>query len=171
MLADVSEGARGAGKGFVQELPLVARENLVKVGTSRPFREMSRLDAGLLQATIALEYGGKTDPTNWRYRFDDYAFSWLVDRTLGDIPAEFVCHPVVLALLRYDAAHDAELLHTLSVFMRCRYNATSAASELYVARSTLLHRLARIEELAKLDWDNQADMAYLALSLAMISRL
>ncbi len=76
-----------------------------------------------------------------------------------------------MALLRYDAAHDAELLHTLSTFIRCRYNATIAARELYVARSTLLHRLERIEELARIDFDNQADMTYLSLSLAMISRL
>lgn len=132
---------------------------------------MARLDAALVQATVALECGSGKDPMNWCYRFGDYAFSWLVARAVGDVPPEFVCHSAVIALLRYDEAHGTDLLHTLSTFMRCRYNATAAASELYVARSTLLHRLARIEKLTKVDFDNQADQAYLAFSLAMIARL
>lgn len=171
VLVDVSEGLHGGGKGFARDLPAVARDNLVKVGISRSFNDIGLLDAALAQAEIALECGSERDPMNWSYRFGDYAFPWLVERAVGDTPPEFVCHPAVTALLRYDAAHDSELLHTLSVFMRCRYNATTAAGELYVARSTLLHRLARIERLVKIDWDNQSDMAYLALSLAMISRL
>lgn len=167
MLVDVSEDAHGGGKGFTKELPLVARENLSKVGVSRAFSAMRNLDCALMQARIALECGGAKDPTNWCYRFGDYAFAWLVARAAGDVPPEFVCHPAVTALLRYDEAHGTDLLNTLSVFMRCRFNATSASRELFVARSTLLHRLARIEELARVDFDNPHDMAYLALSFAM----
>ena len=169
MLVDVSEGPQAAGKAFVKELPIVARENLVKVGISRTFSSMRQLDAAALQAGIALECGSGRDPMNWCYRFGDYAFSWLVARAVGDVPPESVCHPAVTVLLSYDEANGTDLLHTLATFMRCRYNATSAARELFVARSTLLHRLTRIEELVKVDFDNPADMAYLALSLAMLA--
>ena len=124
-----------------------------------------------MQATIALECGGERDSMNWCYRFSDYAFPWLVSRAVGDVPSEFVCHPAVTTLLRYDATHDTELLHTLSAFMRCRYNATLASQELFVARSTLLHRLARIEELTKLNLDNLSERTYLALSLSMLAHL
>ena len=179
MLVDASEGERGSrrdkgeradGKGFSKELPIVARDNLAKVGISRKFSEVRDFDAALVQARIALEHGGVKDPTGWCYRFGDYAFSWLASRAAGGIAPELVFHPAVTALLRYDEAHGTDLLHTLSVFMRCRYNATLAANELYVARSTLLHRLARIEELARVDFDNLADRTYLALSLAMLGR-
>ena len=168
VLVDVSEGVLGSGARFAKELPLVARENLSKMGVSRPFSEVSRLNAAIAQARIALEHGSRKDPTSWCYRFGDYAFSWLVERAVGDIPFEYVCHPAVTALLRYDEAHGADLLNTLAVFVRCRYNATSAARELYVARSTLLHRLVRIEELAKVDFDNPYDLAYLSLSFVML---
>lgn len=171
MLVDVSEGPHGEGKAFAKELPIVARENLVKVGISRMFNEMRRLDAAIAQAGIALECGSGKDPMNWCYRFGDYAFAWLVARATGDVPPEFVCHPAVTILLRYDEAHGSDLLYTLSTFVRCRYNATTASRELFVARSTLLHRLARIGELVRIDFDNPADMAYLSLSLAMITRL
>lgn len=168
MLVDASEGERGSGKNFSKELPIVARENLAKVGISRKFREIASLEAALVQAKIALEYGSVKDPTNWCYRFGDYAFSWLVSEAAGNVPSEYVCHPAVAALARYDDKHDTELLRTLSTFMRCRYNATSASNELFVARSTLLHRLARIEELTKVDFSDFADRTYLALSLAML---
>ena len=171
MLVDISEGPHGGGKGFAKELPLVARENLVKVGISRPFDKMQLLDAAIFQARVALECGGEQDPTNWCYRFGDYAFSWLVAQAVGNVPPEFTCHPAVTELLRYDEVHGTDLLHTLSTFVRFRYNASTAARDLFVARSTLLHRLARIEELTHLDFDNPADMAYLSLSLAMIAHL
>ena len=171
MLVDVSEGTRGGGKDFSRELPLVAREKLVKVGVSRAFNDMRALNAAIAQARIALECGNGKDPTNWCYRFGDYAFTWIVAQATGGLPPEFVCHPAVTCLLRYDEAHDAELLHTLSTFVGCRYNATAAAAELFVARSTLLHRLARIEELTGFDFENPADRAYLAFSLEMIARL
>lgn len=171
MLVDISEGAHGGGKAFAKELPLVARENLVKVGISRAFSETKQIDAAVMQARIALESGGENDPTNWCYRFDDYVFPWLVAQAVGNVPPEYTCHPAVTELLRYDEAHGTDLLLTLSTFIRLRYNASTAARDLFVARSTLLHRLARIEELTRIDFDNPADMAYLSLSLAMIAHL
>ena len=124
-----------------------------------------------MKARIALESGGENDPTNWCYRFDDYVFPWLVAQAIGNVPPECTCHPAVTKLLRYDEVHETDLLHTLSTFIRFRYNASTAARDLFVARSTLLHRLARIEELTRIDFDNPADMAYLSLSLAMIAHL
>jgi len=170
-LADVSDGALGAGKDFSKKLPLVARENLVKVGASRTFNDIRKLDVAIAQAGIALKYGSEIDPMNWRYRFGDYAFSWLVSRALGDMPPEFVYHPAITVLLRYDESHGTDLLNTLSTFIRCRYNATTTSNELFVARSTLLHRLDRIDKLVKINYDNASEMTYISLSLAMMSHL
>ncbi len=55
-------------------------------------------------------------------------------------------------------------------YVRFFLNYLTASRELFVARSTLLHRLARIEELARIDFDSPTDMAYLALSFAMLAR-
>ena len=171
MLVDVTQHARENEGGFVQELPLVARENLAKVGISRLFTEMNYFGAAIEQARIALEYGIEKSPTNWCHRFEDCAFPWLVQRAAGDIPPERICHPAVTTLLRYDDSHGTDLLHTLSTFMKRRYNATTAANDLFVARSTLIHRLVRIKELTKIDFDDPQDRDYLSLSLAMISLL
>ncbi len=155
-------------EAFRQDLVTVARDNLCKVGVSRVFAGMDALSMALIQADAALDQGEADDPLRWYYRFGDYALSWLVDRARGELPPESVGHPAVSTLLEYDAEHGTDLLNTLRVFMRDRFNATEAARNLFVARSTLLNRLDRIAELTQLDLDDADDRAYLALTFAMM---
>ena len=169
LLADISNAAseEEAGRDFLRYLPTVARDSLLKVGLSRVFREMSQFGAALLQAQAAFAQGSFMEPSSWVYRFDDYALEWLLSRARGGLPADCVCHPAVSELARYDSEHNAELLDTLAAFIRCRYNATAAADELYVARSTLLNRLERICALTGVALDNHEERLYLELSLAL----
>ena len=153
---------------FLHDLPLVARDNLSKAGVSREFSDMGQLRSAWAQASIAFEYGAAERPFHWCYRFDDYVFDWILRNVRQDMPVEYVCHPGVSALLRYDEAHGTELLPTLLEFLRCRYNATQAAEALFIARSTLLHRLERIAEVAHIDLDDFSDRVYLGLSFAML---
>lgn len=152
---------------FLRELPVFARENLSKTGVSRPFTSMQRLAGARLQADGAFECGSELDPTNWCYRYEDYALEWLLLRASRHAPSKDVGHPALETLERYDEEHGSDLLGTLLAFMNCRYNATAAADELFVARSTLLNRLERVRELTGLDLDDTHDRFYLALTLAM----
>ena len=83
------------------------------------------------------------------------------------MPLEYVSHPAVVVLARYDEGHGTELLHTLAAFVRHRYNATAASEALYVARSTLLNRLDRIYELTGIDLGDFEERVYLEMSLLM----
>lgn len=167
MLADMNQQALTTGRDFLKDVLIMVRENLMKVGLSRPFATLDQLDAARTQASIALSQGSVTDPTFWFYRFDDYALPWLIEHGKGNIPAEYVAHPAVTILARYDEDHGSELIRTLSTFLRCRFNATKAAGELFVARSTLLNRLERIAELTGLNLDDVDDLVYLGLSLML----
>lgn len=169
MLADIGLSGREAGRDFLRELPLIARDNLSKVGISKPFDILDDFTAARVQATIALQQGSQVDPTAWCYRFSDYALSWLASRALRDTEPEHVCHPALVTIARYDNAHGTDLLETLRVFMACRYNASLAAQELFVARSTLLNRLERIKELTQVDLDDFRERTYLAFSLEALS--
>ena len=167
MLADIGSQPPAFGKGFLRELVEIARDNLAKVGISRPFQSMGDLGAAKVQASIAYERGSLVDPTFWCYRFEEYAFGWMLERSRGEMPLEYVSHPAVVALARYDEGHGTELLHTLAAFVRHRYNATAASEALYVARSTLLNRLERIYELTGIDLDDFEERVYLEMSLLM----
>jgi hypothetical protein len=169
VLADTGMSRTGSHLSLLDDLPAVARDNLCKVGVSQPFSELEQIGPAIVQATAAFEQGNANDSTHWCYRFKDYALSWIIERVKGDISEMSICHPAVMTLMRHDAYHGTDLLVTLSVFLRSRYNATAAAAELYVARSTLLNRLERIEELTHLDLSNFDERIHVALSLRMLA--
>ncbi|ORW90490.1 hypothetical protein AWB92_19920 [Mycobacterium sp. IEC1808] len=55
------------------------------------------------------------------------------------------------ALIDYDAAKSADLVHTLSHYLECGGNYDESAAELHIHRSTLRYRLGRIADLTGLD--------------------
>ncbi len=168
MLADIGNQPPAFGSGFLHELVEIARDNLAKVGISRPFQSMGDLGAAKAQALIAYKHGSVVNPTFWCYRFEDYAFDWLLSQSRGKMPLEYVGHPAAVMLEHYDEEHGTELLHTLAVFVRYRYNATAASEALYVARSTLLNRLERIHDLTDADLNDFEERVYLEMSLLMM---
>jgi hypothetical protein len=172
---DAAVGEEGLGgrmvHSFLGELPAIMRDNLAKAGTSRPFSDMRQIPAARVQADAALERGDEVDPAYWLYRFDEYAFGWLSKYGCGSTPPEYVCHPAIVQLARYDGAHGSDLLQTLETFMECRYNATLAAAKLFVARSTLINRLERITELTSVNLDSLEERTYLGVSLVLLGYL
>ena len=150
------------------DLPELLRDIMAKAGVSRLFSGMRNLPAAGTQARIALQQGKEQDPMSWFYRFDDYALDWFVAHGLSGYPAEHVVHPAVVALAQRDAEEGTEYLPTLSMFMECRYNASLAAERLFVARSTLLNRLARIQDMTGVNLDDLRERTYLSLSLALL---
>ncbi|OZM81724.1 CdaR family transcriptional regulator [Pseudonocardia sp. MH-G8] len=93
---------------------------------------------------------------------------------LGQIPADVVDPDVlpigVVNLLRLGPGH--ELLHSLEVFLDCAGNKQWTAQLLAVHRSTLYHRLDRIEEISGLDLADGGDrlLAHLAVKLLRLGR-
>ncbi|MBQ3301194.1 MAG: helix-turn-helix domain-containing protein, partial [Eggerthellaceae bacterium] len=164
-LVDFSAYAKVIGRDFWHDIPIVLRELLLKAGVSRPFTTMEHLMGAQMQAEIALRQGTMRDPMFWCYRFDDYALSWVLSHGVGDMPAEYIAHPVIEVLRSYDAENGTQLLRSLAVFVRCRYNVSEASRELYVARSTLLNRLARINEMSPVNLERSETRLYLGISL------
>lgn len=58
---------------------------------------------------------------------------------------------LVKPLIEHDRAHSGALLSTLAKYLYHAGNVTHAAKALYLHRSTLLHRLSRINSLISLD--------------------
>ena len=165
LLADLG----GSGDTVMRDIPIVARDNLAKVGISRPFDRIELLESACAQASAALECGSASGHVGWCYRFAEYALPWAISHGVAGPPSAFASHPAVAVLARYDEERGTELLRTLSAFARNRYNATVAADELFVARSTLLNRLKRIEELTGIDLDSFEERVYLGMSLVAIA--
>ncbi len=61
-----------------------------------------------------------------------------------------ILHP----LREYDRLHGGDLVRTLRVYLTCGCNASRTAEYLYLHRSGLIYRLARIQDLLGLQLDS-----------------
>lgn len=171
VLADVGPDDQSVHESFRRELSMLLREVLAKAGTSRVFSSIDQLYAARIQTDVALKRGAEVDPTYWCYRFEDYVLGWIMRHGVEGAPVECFLHPAITVLSHCDAEQGHQLLESLRAFMHCRYNASTASRELFVARSTLLNRLERIRELTGLNLDSPRERLYLALSFEMIDEM
>lgn len=149
---------------FTQRLSYFLRENLLLAGISRRFTTVFYIQSAYQQTDIALEFGKLLNPMYWYFKFDDYAYFYLLHNGCGDFLPEQICDTSVNILREYDAKNNTELNKTLQIYIKSQYNAASAARELYIARSTFLKRLERIKALTGIDLENFHQCTYLALS-------
>ncbi len=86
---------------------------------------------------------------------------------LKDNSALPIIHPAIEILKKYDKEHQTELNKTLRSFLRNQLNYTKTTEELYIHRSTLLYRIARIKEMIQFDPDDYEDVFLLEMSFLM----
>ncbi len=147
------------------------RDGLLRAGISREFEDLLTLKSAFRQTEIALRIGPSVDSMYWYYSFDNYAYRYLLEHGRDGFSPSQVCHVAIMQLAEYDEANGTELNHTLRTFMRMQYNAAATAKALFVARSSFLKRMARIEELTGIDLENYEERMYLALSYEIYESL
>ena len=77
----------------------------------------------------------------------------------------------IAGLAEYDRANGTEFLKTLQVFYAHQFNASRAARELYVHRNTILHRLEKIREILRCDFQNTDDLMAIYLGICVSEML
>jgi len=142
-------------------------------GISRVVMDVVGLRAAVSQAIDAGSLGqhivGRASP----YFYDELGLYRLLTgmRAHGELDRFY--DETLGALLRYDATHGTDLVHTLQVFFEQNANASQTSRALFVHRNTLNYRLQRIMEISGLDPDDaEARLAFqLALKVHRLSTL
>ncbi|KUI38271.1 hypothetical protein AU194_27055 [Mycobacterium sp. GA-2829] len=86
--------------------------------------------------------------------YDELGFYRLVDAAHAEGAVEDFIQEWLGALLHYDAIKKSELVHTLSQYLENGGNYEETAKALYIHRSTLRYRLARIGQVSGYDLRN-----------------
>ena len=167
-LVDLTEYRQAQQKDFAESLKDFLRSNRIQAGVSRCFRDWNALHPAFRQTDTALKLGRIEDPGGLYYPFDAYAFQRLLRSGVEGFTPEQIAAPSLLALRQYDRENGTAFCETLRSFIRCRYNASLAARELYIARSTFLNRMERIAELTEQDMEDWDARLYLELSLKLL---
>lgn len=149
-------------------LSVFLRENLYKAGISNTFDNFSDIYLAYREACAALRIGNTKDSMFWYYYFSDYAMDYMLSKCTEEIPVRDLCQPGLSKLLAYDQENGSDYVHTLKVFLECKYNVTHAAESLYIHRTTLLKHLNKIRNLTNLDLDDWNTRMHLYLSFELL---
>lgn len=95
---------------------------------------------------------------------------YICEQSVQELEAHQLYHPAIRTLLQYDRKEGTELVKSVCVYMKHRYNVTQAAQALFIHRTTLLFRLQRIEILTGLNWESWEDRIHLAVTFELMRR-
>jgi hypothetical protein len=163
--------ARGGGDVPVDVIMAdFLRDNNLSAGKSDVFTGFESILQYYAQAGIANKLRPKVKQYDHLCRFRDVVRQHLLESCTELLPASMVCAPELLRLKSYDEEHQTEFYHTLSVFLKNDLHSVKAAKELFVARSTFIYRIERIQSITGLDFGKLGDRWYLLLSLELIEQ-
>lgn len=132
-------------KTFIQSMDM-------RVGVSDAFEDLYNARLYYRQACAALENGNLLRFKERYYTFSDYALMEMVVNSLGELPVEMYYSEGLRRLAEHDAQNtQVSYLETLREYLNQNMGITKTAAALFIHRSTLLERLARIER--ELDTD------------------
>ena len=123
----------------------------VSAGISNEFRDLLDIRIYYLQAQSALENGRLMAPGGDLYYFASYALTDMIINALGGLPVQAYFPNGFQTLLEHDRSGGVSYLETLKVFLEENMSYTEAARKLYIHRSTLIDRIARIERELQMD--------------------
>ena len=95
------------------------------------------------------------------FSVDDYAMYYAIDmcaqrcaQIFGHMDILLLVHPSVVAVRRYDIAHNSDLLEVLACYIRNIGSISKTAEELFVHRNTVNNKIGKLKTLLPFDLDN-----------------
>jgi DNA-binding PucR family transcriptional regulator len=85
------------------------------------------------------------------FLFEDYILQQLLRSAVGEIPARFFYSDGLAHLQQHDESSQVSYLETLRIYLDNNMSIAKTAEDLYIHRSSLLDRLARIQQILGTD--------------------
>ncbi len=154
-----------------QKLAVFARDNLFKTGSSNIYSQFTKCKHYARQAKDALQVGQTKNPSLWNYAFSDYLYDIFRSYSQLIYPPEDFC-PRSLQLLREYDRNNPEicLMETLYQYIKCGFNASIAAENLYIHRTTFNYRMRKINAIAQIDLSNWEELFCIMMYFSMINK-
>ncbi len=126
----------------------------MKAGISPVFTDLAQVRELFLQADRALDLGMLFAPEEGCYAFEEYALRSMILSAVGEMDLDLLFPEGLQRLIAHDAASSTSYVETLRTYLDNNLSVAKTASDLYVHRSTLMERLARIRRELGLDLDD-----------------
>ena len=137
----------------------------MNAGVSSPYDDLRAARYLFFQANHALDIGLLFDPGESLYFFEDYALRQLVMNSVSEMRLELLFPEGLRRLIAHDEASPTSYVETLRTYLENNLSIAKTSSELYVHRSTLMERLARIKRELGLDLEDPDEQLRLRILL------
>jgi sugar diacid utilization regulator len=154
----------------LESIRSVLEEFELYVGVSTMFDDFAAFSLFYKQADIALKYGIMENGSTWIHYFEEYCFSYMLDRCTEDLPSEMFFPPPLNKLIDHDRKKSTSYVATLRAYLENDMKPAKAMKALYIQRSTFLHRLDRINEIIGVDLENERIKTHLLLSFQLMDK-
>lgn len=148
---------------FCSELSPILRDGLYKASVSGVFHDFFDFRRYFCQAQMAMEMGIRSESTSWIFHYEEYALPYMLEKCVGTLSAKLLTHPKLLELMDYDRENGLEYVKTLRCYLENNCSQAQTCRAMYLHRSTLLQRLARITQLTDFDLDDDNTRLYLRM--------
>lgn len=138
---------------------------VAKIGISRVCNNILGLPTAFREAMEAIQMNVEMDSSSEIVHYDDLGINRLLLRITDLEELENYCEEHLGELIRYDRAHKANLLKTLSVVIETDGNLKDAAQKLFIHYNTLRYRLRRIKEVSGIELSSWRKVARLVLAI------
>ena len=160
--------ARMTIEKITEKINYFVKDSYLKAGYSRVMVGHLNLRRQYVQATLALDVGGRKHPFQWIHQFNDISFDYILEQSTKKLPGYMISHEKFLKLKNMDENGNSEYLKTLRVYLDNHLNAVQSARILYIHRSTFLYRLEKIKSVLETDFSDPNEILYLMLSFRFI---
>ena len=144
-------GGQRASEAIRQALLPFITSIRMKCGVSQALTNLYDSRHAFTQAAAAIRNGLQRQADEMIFFFEDYILDQLLANAVGETPTRFFRPEGLKRLRQHDLASQVSYVETLRVYLESNMSLSKTASELMLHRSSLIDRLARIDQLLDAD--------------------
>lgn len=170
------QGRQGAvafelGEAIIQRMRFPFPGVSITIGVSGLCQDVTQLARSYMQARRTLAAARQFGRAGKVTSFEELGIYRLLFQVPDAAELRSFAEQVLGALIAYDRRHEADLVRTLSAYLRHHGSLQSAARELVVHVNTVSYRLQRIQEIAGLTLESAEDRLTAQVALKILEGL
>ncbi|MHC6179925.1 PucR family transcriptional regulator [Clostridium sp. JNZ X4-2] len=140
------------------------KNNNIYGGLSRCFHDIAHIKKYYEQSVKSIELGIRLIKNKFLFYYEDLAVYHLLEICSRQDDLKKFCHASIFTLIKYDKINNTDYVHCLYIYLSNEKNQLKTANNLNICRSTLSHRLKRIQQIMNIDLNNITTIFSLTLT-------
>jgi len=157
--------------GTLERIKEAMQDFRLYTGVSLVFNNFKDFPLYYKQAGIALKCGVKEKNSEWVHYFEDYSFSYILDRCVDELFTEMLYPPALQKLIEFDNKKSTNYVETLRAYLENDQKPAKAMKALFIQRSSFIYRLDRINEITGVDFEDVKVKTHFLIAFRLMDRI